>query len=299
MQSKQTKMEIIAKEELLGKLPEEWSMVIRPKRSLFDVNIMELWQYRDLIALFVKRDFVSKFKQTILGPLWFIIQPLLTTIMFTIVFGNIAGIPTDGIPKMLFYLAGIVGWTYFATCLNDTSQTFIKNAAIFGKVYFPRLALPISVVISNLVSFGIQFLFLLLFLAYFMIMGSNVQPNINVLLIPVLVILIASLGLGFGIIISSLTTKYRDLTHLVTFGVSLWMYATPIIYPLSEIPEKYRLFVLANPMTPIVETFKVSLLGVGEVNYYHLLYSLAFTIVVLFVGILVFNKVEKSFMDTV
>jgi lipopolysaccharide transport system permease protein len=282
-----------------NKVPENWSMIIKPKRSLFDVDLAELWRYRDLILLFVKRDFVSKFKQTILGPIWFVIQPLLTTIMFTIVFGNIAGIPTDGIPKVLFYMSGIVGWTYFATCLNDTSQTFIKNASIFGKVYFPRLALPISVVISNLVSFLIQFVFLLCFMAYYMIVGSSISPNINMLLLPILVILIAGLGLGFGIIISSLTTKYRDLTHLVTFGVTLWMYATPIIYPLSEIPEKYKLFVLANPMTPIIETFKVALLGVGEVNYLHLLYSFGFTIVVLVVGVLIFNKVEKSFMDTV
>lgn len=281
------------------KLPDNWTMIIKPKRSLFDVNLSELWRYRDLIGLFVKRDFVSKFKQTILGPIWFIIQPLLTTIMFTIVFGNIAGIPTDGIPKLMFYMTGIVGWTYFSTCLNDTSQTFTKNASIFGKVYFPRLALPVSIVISNLVSFVIQFVFLLLFMAYFMISGSNISPNINVLLIPVLVILIAGLGLGFGIVISSMTTKYRDLTHLVTFGVSLWMYATPIIYPLSEIPEKYRLFVLANPMTPIVETFKTALLGVGEVNYMHLLYSFVFAVVILAIGVLVFNKVEKSFMDTV
>jgi lipopolysaccharide transport system permease protein len=278
---------------------DDWTMVLRPKRNLLDINLRELWQYRDLIMLFVKRDFVSKFKQTILGPLWFLIQPLLTTIMFTIIFGNIAGIPTNGIPKMLFYMSGIVGWTYFSTCLNDTSQTFIKNASIFGKVYFPRLALPISVVISNLVSFVIQFLFLLLFLVYFMWRGSDVSPNILVLWIPFLVLLMAGLGLGFGIIISSLTTKYRDLTHLVTFGVTLWMYATPIIYPLSEIPEKYRLLVLANPMTPVVETFRTALLGVGQINYTHLLYSFGFTIVLLAVGVLIFNKVEKTFMDTV
>jgi lipopolysaccharide transport system permease protein len=281
-------------------LPEDdWSMVIRPKRGLLDINMRELWNYRDLIMLFVKRDFVAKYKQTILGPLWFIIQPLLTTLMFTVVFGNIAGIPTDGIPKMLFYLTGIVGWTYFSTCLNDTSQTFIKNASIFGKVYFPRLALPISIVISNLVSFFIQFLFLLGFLIYFMAIGSNIAPNINVLLIPVLIILIAGLGLGFGIIISSLTTKYRDLTNLVAFGVTLWMYATPIIYPMSGIPEKYRFFVLANPMTPIVETFKTALLGVGEINYMYLLYSFGFTVAVLVAGVIIFNKVEKTFMDTV
>ncbi len=281
-------------------LPEDdWSMIIRPKRGLLDINMRELWNYRDLIMLFVKRDFVAKYKQTILGPLWFIIQPLITTLMFTVVFGNIAGIPTDGIPKILFYLSGIVGWTYFSTCLNDTSQTFVKNASIFGKVYFPRLALPISIVISNLVSFFIQFVFLLGFLFYFMAVGSDIAPNINVLLIPVLIVLIAGLGLGFGIIISSLTTKYRDLTNLVTFGVTLWMYATPIIYPMSGIPEKYRIFVLANPMTPIVETFKTALLGVGEINYMQLLYSFGFTVAVLVAGVIIFNKVEKTFMDTV
>lgn len=280
-------------------LPDEWTMILRPKRSLLDVDLRELWQYRDLIMLFVKRDFVSKFKQTILGPLWFIIQPLLTTIMFTVVFGNIAGIPTNGIPKILFYMSGIVGWTYFSTCLNDTSQTFIKNASIFGKVYFPRLALPISVVISNLVSFVIQFAFLCCFLAYFMMKGSDVCPNILVLWIPVLVILMAGLGLGFGIIISSMTTKYRDLSHLVTFGVTLWMYATPIIYPLSGIPQKYRFLVLANPMTPVIETFKTALLGVGQIDYLQLLYSFCFTIVLLAFGVIIFNKVEKTFMDTV
>ena len=278
---------------------DHWTMILRPKKSLFQINLKELWQYRDLIALFVRRDFVAKYKQTILGPLWFIIQPLLTTLMFVVVFGNIAGIPTDGIPQVLFYMSGIVGWNYFSTCLNDTSQTFLKNASIFGKVYFPRLAMPISVVISNMVSFIIQFLFLLCFLLYFYLRGADVSTGIEVLLLPFLVLMMAGLGLGFGIIISSLTTKYRDLTHLVGFGVSLWMYATPIIYPLSEIPERYRMFVLANPMTPLIETFKTVLLGVGSVNYLYLLYSLVFTIVLLIVGVLIFNKVERTFMDTV
>jgi lipopolysaccharide transport system permease protein len=278
---------------------DHWTMILRPKKSLFQINLKELWQYRDLIALFVRRDFVAKYKQTILGPLWFIIQPLLTTLMFVVVFGNIAGIPTDGIPQVLFYMSGIVGWNYFSTCLNDTSQTFLKNASIFGKVYFPRLAMPISVVISNMVSFIIQFLFLLCFLLYFYLRGADVSTGIEVLLLPFLVLMMAGLGLGFGIIISSLTTKYRDLTHLVGFGVSLWMYATPIIYPLSEIPERYRIFVLANPMTPLIETFKTVLLGVGTVNYLYLLYSLVFTIVLLIVGVLIFNKVERTFMDTV
>ena len=278
---------------------DHWTMILRPKKSLFQINLKELWQYRDLIALFVRRDFVAKYKQTILGPLWFIIQPLLTTLMFVVVFGNIAGIPTDGIPQVLFYMSGIVGWNYFSTCLNDTSQTFLKNASIFGKVYFPRLAMPISVVISNMVSFIIQFLFLLCFLLYFYLRGADVSTGIEVLLLPFLVLMMAGLGLGFGIIISSLTTKYRDLTHLVGFGVSLWMYATPIIYPLSEIPERYRMFVLANPMTPLIETFKTVLLGVGSVNYLYLLYSFVFTIMLLAIGVLIFNKVERTFMDTV
>lgn len=277
----------------------QWTMILRPKKSMLEVNIRELWQYRDLIAQLVKRDFVAKYKQTILGPLWFLIQPLLTTLIFVVVFGNIAGIPTDGIPKILFYMAGIVGWNYFATCLNDTSQTFIKNASIFGKVYFPRLAMPLSIVISNLVSFVIQFVFLIAFIIYFMAAGSDIRPGWEVALVPFLVVIIAGLGLGFGIIITSLTTKYRDLVHLITFGVTLWMYATPIIYPLSEIPEKYKPYVLANPMTPVVETFKTAMLGVGQVDYLYLAYSFVFMIALLAVGIIIFNKVERTFMDTV
>jgi len=278
---------------------QNWTLEIKPKRNLFDVNLKELWHYRDLIVLFVRRDFVAKYKQTILGPLWFLIQPLLTTLMFTVVFGNIAGISTDGLPKMLFYLAGITGWNYFAESFKATSNTFVKNAAIFGKVYFPRLALPISTVISGLIQFIIQFLFLLAFMIYFGIAGADFSPNIYVLLIPVLVLLMAGLGLGFGIIISSLTTKYRDLTNLVGFGVSLWMYATPIIYPLSEIPEKYKIFILANPITPIIETFRYALLGTGSFDLMYLLYSFGFMIFVLIIGVIMFNKIEQSFMDTV
>ncbi len=279
--------------------PGYWIMTLRPKRSMLEVNLKELWQYRDLIAQLVRRDFVAKYKQTILGPLWFLIQPLLTTLIFVVVFGNIAGIPTDGVPKILFYMAGLVGWNYFATCLNDTSQTFIKNASIFGKVYFPRLAMPLSIVISNLVSFFIQFLFLIAFMVYFKLAGSEVNPGWEVVLIPILVVIIAGLGLGFGIIITSLTTKYRDLVHLITFGVTLWMYATPIIYPLSEIPEKYKPYVLANPMTAVVETFKTALIGVGEVNYLYLGYSFLFMVAILALGIIIFNRVERTFMDTV
>lgn len=278
---------------------ENWTLEIKPRRNLFDLKLKELWRYKDLIVLFVRRDFVAKYKQTVLGPLWFIIQPLLTTLMFTVVFGNIAGISTDGLPKTLFYMTGITAWNYFAESLKATSNTFVKNAGIFGKVYFPRLALPISTVISGLIQFVIQFLFLLAFMVYFGIAGANFSPNIYVLFIPVLIILMAGLGLGFGIIISSLTTKYRDLTNLVGFGVSLWMYATPIIYPLSEIPEKYKLLIIANPVTPIIEAFRYALLGTGAFDFMYLLYSFGFMIVLLAIGVLLFNKIEQSFMDTV
>jgi lipopolysaccharide transport system permease protein len=276
-----------------------WSMIIKPKRHWFDINLKELWQYKDLIFLFVRRDFVAKYKQTILGPLWFLIQPLLTTIMFTVVFGRIAGIPTDGLPQMLFYMAGITAWNYFAQSFKATSNIFVQNANIFGKVYFPRLTMPISIVISNLIQFGIQFLFLLAFMAYFALTGADFSPNIYMLFLPVLLIMMAGLGLGFGIIISSLTTKYRDLTNLVAFGVQLWMYATPIVYPLSELKGIYKTASLANPVTSIVETFRFAMLGAGTVDWSHLLYSFGFMIVVLAVGILLFNKVEQSFMDTV
>jgi lipopolysaccharide transport system permease protein len=277
----------------------EPTMVIKPKRHWLDINLQELWRYRDLIILFVRRDFVAKYKQTILGPLWFIIQPLLTTLMFTVVFGRIAGIPTDGLPQMLFYLAGITAWNYFAQSLKATSNTFVSNAGIFGKVYFPRLAMPISIVISNLVQFGIQFLFLLAFMAYYKIIGADFAPTLYILTLPLLLILMAGLGLGFGILISSLTTKYRDLTNLVGFGVQLWMYATPIVYPLSEVSGKMRMAVMANPITPIVEAFRYAMLGAGNFSWLNLLYSFGFMVVLLTVGIMLFNKIEQSFMDTV
>lgn len=276
-----------------------WNLEIKPKRNLLDVNLKEIWQYKDLIFLFVRRDFVAKYKQTILGPLWFIVQPLLTTIMFTIVFGNIAGISTDGLPKTLFYLSGITAWNYFANSLKATSNTFVANAGIFGKVYFPRLTMPISTVISGLIQFAIQFSFLLAFMIYYWIIGAKFSPNIYLLLLPVLILMMAGLGLGFGIIISSLTTKYRDLTNLVAFGVQLWMYGTPIIYPLSKIPDKYKLYVILNPVTPIIETFRYSLLGRGVFQWWQLAYSFAFMIILLAIGIILFNKVEQTFMDTV
>ena len=274
-------------------------MIIKPKRHWFDINFKELWKYRDLITLFVRRDFVAKYKQTILGPLWFIIQPLLTTLMFTVVFGKIAKIPTDGLPQMLFYLSGITAWNYFAESLKATSNTFVTNASIFGKVYFPRLAMPISIVVSNLILFAVQFLFLILIMMIFYFSGASFSPNIYILLLPVLLILMAGLGLGFGIIISSLTTKYRDLTYLVAFGIQLWMYATPIVYPLSELSGTFRKAALANPITSIVETFRYAMLGAGTMDWSHLLYSFCFMIGVLLVGVLLFNKVEQSFMDTV
>lgn len=276
-----------------------WDLTLRPKKNLLDIDIKEVWKYRDLILLFVRRDFVSKYKQSILGPLWFIIQPLLTTLMFTVVFGKIAKIPTDGLPPMLFYMCGIVGWTYFSTCMTSTSDTFISNAAIFGKVYFPRLVTPISIVISNLIQFLIQFLFLLAFMLFFYVKGAVFSPNTYILLIPFLILLMAGLSLGFGIIISSMTTKYRDLKFLVAFGVQLWMYITPIVYPVSALPDKYKIFILANPMTSIIESFRYALLGSGSFNVHQLLYSVAFTIGVLVIGVLIFNKVEQTFIDTV
>jgi lipopolysaccharide transport system permease protein len=278
---------------------DRWTLIINPVATLHDLNLKGVWQYRYLIYLFVKRDFVARFKQTILGPLWFIIQPLLTTVMFTVVFGKIANIPTDGLPKILFYMTGIVSWTYFSSCLNATSTTFVSNASLFGKVYFPRLTIPLSVVISNLATFLIQFVLLLGFMVYFWIKGAQISLNAYVLLLPFLLALMAGMGLGFGIIVSSLTTKYRDLTCLVAFGVQLWMYATPIVYPVSFLPENYKNIIMLNPLAPIIETFRFALLGVGTFSFLYLAYSFVFTTVILFVGLLLFNRVEKTFMDTV
>ena len=279
--------------------PERWDMVIGPQRSLFDLRLRELWRYRDLVMLFVRRDFVAFYKQTILGPLWYLIQPLLTTITFTIIFGNFANLPTDGLPDFLFYMSGTVIWTYFASCLTKTSETFVSNANLFGKVYFPRLAVPVSVLISNLIAFAIQFAFFLVFMAYFALTGASIQPNWWILLMPVLILMMAGLGLGFGIIISSLTTKYRDLRFLVTFGVSLLMYATPVIYPVSSVPEQFQWIIRANPMTSIVEAFRYGFLGAGSVDIGQLAYSFGFMLVAVFLGAVIFNRVEQTFMDTV
>ena len=276
-----------------------WTSIIRPRSGWFDINLPELWSYRDLIILFVRRDFVAFYKQTILGPLWFLIQPLFTTIVFTIVFGKIAKIPTDGLPQMLFYMAGITVWNYFSNCLNQTSNTFVTNAGIFGKVYFPRLTVPISVVITNMITFAIQFGLFLVFLGYFYYEGASVQPNSCILLMPLLLIQMAVLGLGMGIIISSLTTKYRDLAFAVGFGVQLWMYATPIVYPMSQIPVNWQWLIALNPMTAIVETFRYAFLGAGSIELWISGLSIGITIMILAIGIALFSKIEKTFMDTV
>ncbi len=279
---------------------ENWTTVIKPKNKLLSIDFKEMWQYRDLFMMYIKRDIITMYKQTILGPLWFIIQPAITTIMYMVVFGGIAGISTDGLPQPLFYLAGICLWQYFADCLNKTSSTFISNQGIFGKVYFPRLVAPLSTIVSGLVKLGIQILLFVIVYIYFLAIGTPVEPNWALSLFPLLVIMIAGLALGFGIIISSLTTKYRDLTILFTFIVQLWMYGTPVIYPLSSIPEgKIKLLMQLNPVTPIVETFKYGTLGTGEFSWNMLGYSFCFMLVVLSIGIVLFNKVQRSFMDTV
>ena len=278
---------------------EDWDLIITPRKKWWDLQLRDVWQYRDLIALFVRRDFVSRYKQTILGPLWFIIQPLLTSFVFTVIFGNIAQLPTDGLPQMLFYMSGNILWNYFSTCLTSTSTTFTANAHLFGKVYFPRLVMPISVVISNLITFGMQFAFFLIYSLYFFLRGSAVVLTNWAFALPLLLLLMAGLGLGFGIIISSMTTKYRDLQYLVSFGVGLWMYATPVIYPVSSIPEKWRWVADVNPVTPIVETFRAGFLGAGEASWTRLVYSAVFMVVVLLIGTIIFNHVEKTFIDTV
>ncbi len=291
--------ELIEKETIPGIEDDNWTMIIEPQRNLFDLRLYELWRYRDLVMLFVRRDFVSVYKQTILGPLWYLIQPILTTLTFTVIFGQIASLPTDGLPQFLFYMSGTVVWGYFADCLNKTSNTFVQNAGLFGKVYFPRLAVPVSILISNLVTFAIQLALFIAFLLFFMWTGARVSPSLWLFLLPILILMMAGLGLGFGIVISSLTTKYRDLRFLVTFGVQLMMYATPVIYPVSSIPEKYRWLILANPMTSIVETFRFAFLGTGTVSLSQLLYSFGFMIVLVILGAIIFNRVEQTFMDTV
>jgi lipopolysaccharide transport system permease protein len=285
---------------------EQFTTVIKPRTGLFEVNLKEIWDYRDLMSLFVKRNIITQYKQTILGPLWYVIQPAITVIMYMVVFGGIAGIPTDGVPQPLFYLGGICMWQYFADCLTKTSNTFVNNSGIFGKVYFPRLIMPISDTLSNLVRFGIQVGLFIIVYIYYAFVGSAAMPNWYLLLFPVLVLMMAGLALGFGIIISSMTTKYRDLQILFTFIVQLWMYATPIVYPLSQVRGKMvagfnlETLMCINPVTPVIESFKYGALGAGEfIGWGWLAYSFLFMVVLLVLGIVIFNKVQKSFMDTV
>ncbi|HPO49382.1 MAG TPA: ABC transporter permease [Spirochaetota bacterium] len=278
---------------------EKWSIIIKPKNKIFEINLKEFFEYADLLFLFVRRDFVAYYKQTILGPLWFLLQPILSTIVFTVIFGNIAKIPTDGVPQVLFYMAGIVCWNYFSTCLTTNSSTFLSNASIFGKVYFPRLIIPVSVVISNLFKFAIQFALFIFIGIYFYLKGSNITPNLWILFFPVLILQMGLISLGFGLLISAMTTKYRDLSFLVAFGIQLWMYATPIVYPISQIPEKWKFIFMINPMSSIVEVFRYSFLGSGGVDFQYIFVSLLVTVIIFIIGLLAFNKVEKTFMDMV
>ena len=278
---------------------EQWTSIIKPSNGWLDIDIKELWRYRDLIMMFVKRDFVAVYKQTILGPIWFFLQPLLTTIVFTVIFGQIAKLPTNGIPQILFYLSGTVMWNYFAACLNTTANTFTANVGIFGKVYFPRLVVPISVVITNMLSFGIQFILFLLLFFFFLITISVISPNLWIFVTPLLVLQMACLGLGCGIVISSMTTKYRDLSLLVGFSVQLWMYATPIVYPLSMVTTPIGWLLILNPMTAIVELFRYAFLGGQLIPLWYWGLSIVLTVLILLIGIILFSKVEKNFMDSI
>ncbi len=279
---------------------EHWTETIAPDRGIFDLRLKELWRYRDLVALFVRRDFVSIYKQTLLGPLWIFIQPLLTTIVFTIIFSRIAKLSTDQVPPVLFYMSGITLWTYFSDCLIKTSNVFVANAGIFGKVYFPRLTSPVSIIISNLIKFGIQLGMLLCMYGYFLYTNQiDLRLNATLLILPLLVLLMALLGLGLGIIFSSLTTKYRDLAFLLQFGVQLLMYATPVIYPMSSTSGKLKVILSMNPITPVIETFRSVIFAGHIADYGGLGYCAVVTIVILLAGIIIFNQVEKSFMDTV
>ena len=273
--------------------------VVSAKRGLFNLNLKELWKYRDLVILFVKRDIKNVYKQTVLGPLWIVINPFLSTFVFTVIFGIIANISTDGIPQFLFYMSGNILWSFFSSCFNRASSTFLSNARIFGKVYFPRFVMPLSGIIYNSITFLVQFVMFAILVAVYALTGANVHPNFLVLALPLFLIHIAFLGTGTGLIISSLTTKYRDLNVLVSFGLTLWMYLTPVVYPVSQIPESFRFIMLLNPVAPIVETFRYAFLGSGSFEWFFLLISAAVTAVLLILGMIVFNQVEKNFIDTV
>lgn len=276
-----------------------WTEEIKAESSLFAINLREIWHYRDLLFMLVKRDFITFYKQTILGPLWFIVQPLLTTLIFVILFGNIAKLSTDGIPQLAFYLAGITIWNYFAESLTKTSSVFTANASIFGKVYFPRLIMPLSIVASSLLKFAVQFALFILVVLYYTFVAQSIQPNLWILITPVLILLMALFALGVGMIFSSLTTKYKDLTFLLAFGIQLFMYITPVVYPSSALPEKFQILARINPLSSIFECFRYAYLGTGTFTITDLLISTLVIVFLFFAGVLVFNKVEKSFMDTV
>ncbi|SDD41800.1 lipopolysaccharide transport system permease protein [Mucilaginibacter pineti] len=281
---------------------EKWDIELTPHNALFDLHLRDVWQYRDLLWLLVRRDFVSFYKQTILGPLWFFVQPVITIVFYTLIFGNLAGIPVDGLPKPLFYLAGTIIWNYFSDCLTKTSTVFRDNAGMLGKVYFPRLIMPLSIVLSNLIRFTVQFLLFIILYIVFILKGEAIAPNIFLLMLPLLIILIASLGLGMGMIISAVTTKYRDLAFVIAFGVPLLMYSTTVIYPLSIVQIKYPAYswlIKYNPVTAIIETFRYGFLGKGAFSWDLLGYSTLTTAAILIVGVIIFNKVEKTFVDTV
>lgn len=278
---------------------ENWTIEIKPKKKLLDVDLKGIWRYRDLYYMYVKRDIITVYKQTILGPLWFLIQPILTTIMYMFVFGGLAGISTDGIPQPLFYMSGILLWNYFNAAFMVSSNVFTANASVFGKVYFPRLVVPLSGITSNLIKFCIQLLLFIIIYLYYYIQGVNLSINWTLLLFPLLILMIALHAMSWGLIISALTTKYRDLTQLVAFGIQLFMYLTPVIYPLSAAPEKYRIFISLNPLTPIFETFKYSCMGSGSLDWIGLGYSFIVLMITLFLSIIIFNRVERNFMDTV
>lgn len=283
-------------------MDEKWDIIITNRRKLFDIDFREMWRYRDLVFMYVKRDFVTFYKQTILGPIWYFIQPVFTTIMFMFVFGGIAGISTDGVPQAVFYMAGLLCWNYFADCFNRTSNTFSSNKGVFGKVYFPRLVVPLAGVISNLVKFGIQFFLFLCVYLYFVFQGTHFNINATILLLPVYITMLAAFGLGTGMLVSSLTIKYRDLNFLISFGIGLLMYATPVIYPLSVLKEshpEYLWLLLANPLTSILEAFKYAFTGVGMFSWTYLLYSFVVITVVFIWGLLVFNRVQRNFMDVI
>jgi lipopolysaccharide transport system permease protein len=279
---------------------EQWDLELKPKSNWMDLRLAELWSYRDLLVLFVKRDFVSIYKQTILGPLWFFIQPILTTLMFALIFGYFGNLSTEGIPPFLFYLTGLTLWNYFSECLMKTSETFVKNQNLFGKVFFPRLIVPLSIILSSLLKFGIQFiLFSLVWIYYYFIAkDQSILPNLVILLTPFLILIMAGLSLGFGIIFSSITTKYKDMNFLLAFGIQLLMYASSVVIPISAVGSYAWVFRL-NPMVNLIESFRYAFLGAGEFNLFWLVYSFVFMCILLFFGIVVFNKVEKSFMDTV